>query len=158
MTDDKGLELSDEDWEELLSSISSTGARIPRLKPTYTTQLGLIPIDSIIIRERQRGGKINGRGDGETIKDLEDSFEAVGFFGSVIVCKLAPSHLDRFAYLDNSLVAGLRRIQAAKGRGETHILAQLVAPHPDALTLRQRYSRSNYLRTSSALTATQSTS
>src|SRR6516225_233634 len=105
-------------------AVSSTGARIPRLRPTYSTQLELIPIDSIIIRERQRDGKINGKDEDETIKGLEDSFEAIGFFGSVLVCKLASCHRDRFAYLDNSLVAGLRRIEAAKAKGETQILAQ----------------------------------
>jgi hypothetical protein len=131
MTDHKELEISEEELDELFSSVSSTGARIPRLKPTYFPQLELIPIDSIIIRDRQRGGKINGRGEGETIKDLEDSFEAVGFFGSVLVCKLASCHRDRFAYLENSLVAGFRRIAAAKGRGETHIIVQFVTPHPD---------------------------
>ena len=130
MIDPKELELTREDLEELMA-VSSTGARIPRLRPTYSTQLELIPIDSIIIRERQRDGKINGKDEDETIKGLEDSFEAIGFFGSVLVCKLASCHRDRFAYLDNSLVAGLRRIEAAKAKGETQILAQFVTPHPD---------------------------
>jgi hypothetical protein len=132
----RGLEISAEELKALgldqpPSSVLSTGARIPRLKPTYSPQAELIPIDSIIIRERQRGGKINGRGEGETIKDLEDSFEAVGFFGTILVCKLAPCHRDRFAYLDNTLVFGFRRREAAKGRGEAQILAQFVTPHPD---------------------------
>jgi hypothetical protein len=126
----EAIKISEDELDELLASVSSTGARIPRLKPTYS-QIELIPIDSIKIRERQRGGKIDGRGEGETIKDLEDSFEAVGFFSSILVCKLAPSHLERFAHLEGTLVFGFRRMEAVKGKGDTEILAQFVTPHPD---------------------------
>jgi len=55
---------------------------IPKTPPTYSN-IELIVVDSIRIPpDRQRGDKINGRGEDESIKGLEDSFEAIGFFGA----------------------------------------------------------------------------
>jgi hypothetical protein len=119
----KELELTPEELEELIA-VSSTGARTSRpYPPTWPLQLELIPISSIIIHDRQRGDKLDGRDEDETIKSLEDSFERHNRFGAIIVHKGAE---DRYR-----LVCGRRRIEASKRRGDAHIPAQFVVLHPD---------------------------
>ena len=99
---------------------------IPRTPPTYSN-IELIAIDSIRIPpDRQRGDKINGRGEDELIKGLEDSFEAIGFFGAIIVSKDSlPSAEGGKQY---KLIAGRRRLAACRS---PHIPAQVVALHAD---------------------------
>ena len=56
---------------------------IPRTPPTYSN-IELIAVGSIRIPpDRQRGDKINGRGEDEPIENLEDSIEAVGKLDTV---------------------------------------------------------------------------
>src|SRR5262249_59606294 len=99
---------------------------IPKTPPTYSN-IELIAVDSIRIPpDRQRGDKINGRGEDESIKGLEDSFEAVGFFGAIIVSKdNLPAEEGGKQY---KLVVGRRRYAACHS---PHIPAQVVTLHAD---------------------------
>jgi ParB-like nuclease domain len=96
---------------------------IPRTPPTYSN-IELIAVDSIRIPpDRQRGDKINGRGEDESIKGLEDSFDAIGIFGAIIVSKdsLPPEEGGK----QYKLIAGRRRFVACRS---PHIPAQVVTP------------------------------
>jgi hypothetical protein len=99
---------------------------IPRTPPTYSN-IELIAVGSIRIPpDRQRGDKINGRGEDESIKGLEDSFEAIGFFGAIIVSRdRLPSQEGGRQY---KLIAGRRRLAACRS---PHIPAQMVTLHAD---------------------------
>jgi hypothetical protein len=87
--------------------------------------------DIIVLPDRQRGGKLEGKKDGfengETLKGLQGSIKRLGFFSPIGVRKWGLTDEQKEAG-NAILVYGNRRIVAT---GEEFVPGRIITPHPD---------------------------